>query len=195
MTLTAYGKNAAMAGVAAAATHVGLLEAQTALTAVTGVNSTDTFTKTAHGLSNGDIVVLSSLTGGSGLVAGRPYYVINQAANTFQLALIAGGTAVDLGSDVSSVTVTEYLELSGGSPAYARVTNSWNTAADGNIDNNAVGSDVNVPAGRTVNAIGAYTASSGGNLLDLAIVTPEGPYGSPGLYQLTDYDIHANAAA
>lgn len=77
-----------------------------ALTSVTGSNSTDTFTKSTHGMVNNAQVVLSAKTGGSGLSTTTTYYVVASATNTFQLALTPGGTAVDLGSDVSSVTVT-----------------------------------------------------------------------------------------
>lgn len=194
MTLTALGKNAALGGVTAVITHLGLLQAGTPITGVTGATPS-TFTKTAHGMANGTLLVLSGLTGGTGLVVGRPYYVVSTAANTFQLALTPGGTAVDMVTTVTAVTATTYTEISGGSPAYARVTNSWNTAADGTIDNNVVGADVNVPAAATVNAIGGYSALTAGNLHDLSIVTAEGPYGAQGLYQITDYDINANGLA
>src|SRR3954466_5480891 len=99
MPLTTAGKNAALAGLQSVATFEGLFSKGADITAVTGVTSTDTFTKTAHGLANGDVVTLSSLTGGSLLVAGDPYYIIATAANTFQLALTSGGTAIDLGTD------------------------------------------------------------------------------------------------
>lgn len=80
--------------------------AEPALASVTGVDSTDTFTKTAHGWQNGQSVVLSSLTGGSALSTSTTYYIVNRAANTFQLSTSVGGGAVNLGSDVSSVVVT-----------------------------------------------------------------------------------------
>jgi hypothetical protein len=78
-----------------------------ALTGVIGTNSNDTFTKTSHGLPNGANVVLSALTGGTGLTQylKSGLFVVNTAANTFQLALAPGGTPVDLGSDVSALTV------------------------------------------------------------------------------------------
>jgi hypothetical protein len=82
-----------------------------AITAITGVNSSDTFTKTSHGLVNGDNVVLSALVGGSalaGLTAGG-LFVVAAAANTFQLARVPGGAPVDLGSDVSSVTAQKVV--------------------------------------------------------------------------------------
>ena len=196
MTMTAYGKNAALnSGFAAAATHVGAMSTAAAVTAITGVNSTDTFTKTAHGYNNGDLVKITALTGGSGLVIGRFYYIIGSAANTFQLANTTGGAAVDLVTDVTAMSLVKYTEISGGSPAYARQTQSWNTAVDGSIDNNVVGGDLNIPATATVNALACFSAASAGNVLDVADVTAEGPYGAQGLYQVTDYDVNLNAAA
>ena len=81
-----------------------------ALTSVTGSNSTDVFTKSSHGLTNDTRVRLSAKTGGSGLSTTRDYYVVN-ASTGFQLAETMGGTPVDLGSDVSSVTVTPQTHL------------------------------------------------------------------------------------
>lgn len=192
MPLTTLGKNTALGAVAAAATHVGAFQAGTALTAVTGATPS-TFTKTAHGMANGTVVLFSALSGGSGLVVGRPYFVVNQATNTFQVALLSGGTAVDMVSTVTSATVTPYVEIAYHT-AGARATQSWNTASGGSIDNNVVGASLNIPSGATVNALGAFSASSAGNLHDFATVTAEGPYGANGLYDVTDYDIDLNAA-
>lgn len=73
-------------------------------TGLTGVASTDIFTLTAHGFAIGDAVVIPTLFGGAGLTAGKRYYVIaaNFAANTFQLALTAGGAAVNYTTDVTA---------------------------------------------------------------------------------------------
>lgn len=85
-----------------------------AITAVTGVTSTDTLTKTTHGLPNGANVVLSSLVQSNpALDAAKRFadmakgglFVVNQTANTFQLAVAPGGPVVDLGTDITSVTV------------------------------------------------------------------------------------------
>lgn len=53
-------------------------------------------TKTAHGLPNGTGVSFST-TGGlpTGVTAGTVYYVVNTAANTFNLASVPGGTALN----------------------------------------------------------------------------------------------------
>lgn len=81
-----------------------------ALTSVTGSDSTDIFTKASHGLTNDTRVRLSAKTGGSNLSTTTDYYVVN-ASTGFQLATTIGGTPVDLGSDVSSVTVTPQKHL------------------------------------------------------------------------------------
>ena len=47
---------------------------------------------TAHGLSNGDTVYISTITGGS-LTAGT-YYVVSAGANAFEISLTAGGASV-----------------------------------------------------------------------------------------------------
>lgn len=93
-----------------------------ALTSVTGSNTTDIFTKSSHGLTNDTRVRLSSLSGGSNLSTTTDYYVVN-ASTGFQLATTMGGTPVDLGSDVSSVTVTPQTHLShvGAYRVFARV--------------------------------------------------------------------------
>ena len=58
----------------------------------------DTITETAHGMQDGDSVILSNSGGAlpTGLSAGTTYYVVSAAADTFKLSLTTGGTAVNL---------------------------------------------------------------------------------------------------
>lgn len=69
--------------------------------AVTGEADTEVFSATAHGLLDGQQVALYSLTGGTGISAGI-YYVINRAADTFQLSTTRGGSAAAFTSDISA---------------------------------------------------------------------------------------------
>lgn len=165
-------------------THIGLLDAD-AGKSVTGVASTDVFTSTSHGYANGDLVVLSALTGGAGLTAGDPYFVIGQTTNTFQLARIPSGTAVNFTSDLTAGTVTRQVELSGGSPAYARVTITFTTATTGVLDDSATGGAINVPAGATVNYEAYYSASTAGTLMGIDVASGES-YVAQGTYTVTD---------
>lgn len=76
---------------------------------ITGVAVTITnnrFTKTSHGLSDGDQVVVK---GGedAGFLNTEVYYVVGSASGYFSLALTAGGSAIVPAADVASVTVTE----------------------------------------------------------------------------------------
>ncbi len=69
---------------------------------------TDKITYIAHGLGNADRVKVSCATGGSipgGLSAGVWYYVVNAAADDFQLALTDGGAAIDIASAGSQVQI------------------------------------------------------------------------------------------
>lgn len=58
----------------------------------------DTFTLSAHGLSNGDTIVFSSLGDavGTGLTINTIYYIISSAANTFEISTSSGGVKVDI---------------------------------------------------------------------------------------------------
>lgn len=69
---------------------------------------TDFITANSHGLSNGDIVLLtttSALPGGT--TANTVYYVINKTTNTFQISTSVGGAAVNI-TDAGTGTHTFY---------------------------------------------------------------------------------------
>jgi hypothetical protein len=183
-------------------THVGLM---TAGTAITGVTSADalTFDKTSHGLTTGDLVILTSLTGGSALKAGtannadenaRIYFVIatGLTADAFRVSTIPGGSAEAHGSNVSAVTVTKLTELSGG--AYARVAIAYNTALGGTMDDSTNGAVINVPAAGVVDYVSYHSASSAGKVLAIDKVTQE-TFGAAGTYTLTDSDLDLNQGA
>ena len=76
-------------------------------TVVSGVQTTtgtNLVTKSAHGLLNGQALVIT-VAGASGLTAStQVYYVIGKTTNTFQLATTIGGAAVALSSDASGVS-------------------------------------------------------------------------------------------
>ena len=58
---------------------------------------TDVVTASAHGLTNGQRVRLTSAgTLPAGLSAAIAYYVVNKTTNTFQVSLTSGGAAVDI---------------------------------------------------------------------------------------------------
>ncbi len=75
----------------------------------------ETFTLAAHGLANGDPVVLASLTGGAVgvFVTHTLYYVTNTATNTFTLATKPGGATVAISTD-GGANVYEATTLTGG---------------------------------------------------------------------------------
>jgi hypothetical protein len=183
-------------------THVGL---QTAGAEITSVSSSDalTFDKTSHGLSAGDMVILTEKTGGSALVAGdaananegaRVYFVIatGLTANAFRVSTIPGGTAEAHGSNVTSTKVIKLTELSGGS--YARVSIAYNTAVGGTMDDSTNGAVINVPAAGVVNYVSYHSASTSGKVLAIDKVTQES-FGAAGTYTLTDSDLDLNQGA
>lgn len=180
-------------------TYVGLLTAQTPLTGVTAVASTGIFTKTSHGLSNGDLVILSSLTGGTGLRTAYPYYVIGVSGSTFQLSETSGGAAHAFTVDLSAGTVTKLAEVSGGTPAYARIAIAFNAASEGLLDDSTNGAIVNVPAAGVVDCIGFFSAVTSGTLLAINLSTTLGgtlteeTFGGQGTYTVTDAKLDLNS--
>lgn len=68
------------------------------------IASPGVWTSNGHGLGNGDAVTFTT-TGAlpTGLTAGTSYYVINTAANTFQVAATMGGAAINTSGSQSGV--------------------------------------------------------------------------------------------
>lgn len=184
-------------------THVGLFDQGTPVTGITGETVDDVFDKTSHGFANGTLIVLTEKTGGTGLFAGnadnadensRFYFVVNQAANTFQVAYTPGGAAVDFGTDVTAIKAIPLVELSGGSPAYARKAIAYNNAvAPGTMDDSTNGAIFDVAAGAAVNYVGYFSAVTAGDLLACDRVVEE-VFGAQGTYTLTDSDLDLEAA-
>lgn len=77
--------------------------------AVTFTDSGDTVNRTAHGYQNGQPVVFDTIVTTTGISVDTTYYVVNRAANTFQVASTLGGTALTLTTDGSgTVFLPEY---------------------------------------------------------------------------------------
>jgi hypothetical protein len=112
-----------------------------------------------------------------------------EGKNLMLNALAAAATHMGLHTAVPSTGTPN--EVSGGSPAYARKANTYNTASGGSLDNsNAPVFDV--PGGTTVTHVGFWSASSGGTLYAYAAVTNE-TFGAQGTYTATDADLDLNS--
>ena len=192
MPYTIAGKNEMLDALAALATHCGLFT-KTEITGVSGAESTDLLTKSSHGLSNGDVVVVTLLGAaeGTGLFNDVPYFVVGVAGNDFQLAETSGGTAINFTTDITDCTVTQYVEISGGSPAYARQAVAYAGAALGVADDSTNGAEFDVPAGAIVDAVGWHSASTAGTLYGIEAVTQE-EFTNQGTYTLTDAKLNLN---
>jgi len=99
--------------------------------------------------------------------AGKEAVVAGYAANVAKLALFSTAGGASAGT-----------ELSGGSPAYARIT----PAVTGAGATRALAATFNVPSGATVAGWGAYDSS--GTYVDGGSLTSQ-PFASQGTYALT----------
>lgn len=117
--------------------------------------STDVITATAHGLSNGQRVAVGYTPAKNfGASDVTNYYVINQTPNTFQISTTSGGSAVDLTSDQTGVTIIPSLDgvnsiydtvdpISGGSSGQPS-GNPWGSADYACLGLETVAGDSNV---------------------------------------------------
>lgn len=192
MPYTIAGKNAMLNALGALNTHIGLATA-TAVTGVTGTASTNLLNKSSHGFTNGMLVVVTLLAGGegTGLYNNVPYFVVGVSGSDFQLAETSGGSAIDFSTDIVDCTVTRYVELTGGSPAYARKAIAYNAAAIGVMDDSTNGAAFDVAAAAVVDAVTFWSASTNGTCYAIDPVTQE-TFGSQGTYTVTDADLDLN---
>jgi len=84
-------------------------------------------------------------------------------------------------------------EITGGSPAYARKSLTWNAASGGSktLSNTPT---FDVPASTTVAYVGLWSAVSGGTYYGYIDVTDE-VYAAQGTYQITSGTLDLNATA
>lgn len=124
------------------------------LTGCTTDITNETFTKTAHGLANGDAVVMSSIVTTTGIAVNTIYFVVGVTANTFQVSATLGGAAVNLATGNGSATVTM---------VYAAGAAGTNHARECAL---VVGSGNNTLVASTdASSIGAWTASGGARIV------------------------------
>lgn len=84
--------------------EVTLSGLRTAYASVTGANATGIVTITGSTMTDGMQVILTSLSGGSGVSTGVSYFAVNSTGATCKLATIEGGAAISLGSDITSAS-------------------------------------------------------------------------------------------
>lgn len=98
----------------------------TAVTCTFSIAPTNTVNKVAHGFLNGDLVGFATTgTLPSTIAVGNLYYVVNKTDDTFQLALVPGGTALAF-SSAGTLTNTVYKGLTKSQFA-SNITGTWIT--------------------------------------------------------------------
>lgn len=87
-------------------------DAATIVTGGTAAAATNLVTKASHGLSIGDKVQFTTLTGGTGLSLATDYYVIASGFTTgvFKVSTTSGGSEVDITVDYSAVSFRTIYE-------------------------------------------------------------------------------------
>jgi len=116
-----------------------------------------------------------------------PYSTVGKNAMLDYLAGVAVYVSLhtgDPGDDGSN-------EVSGGDPAYARQSITWNSASSGSLDSSNT-PEFDVPSSTTVAYVGFWSAESAGTFYGAADVTDE-VFAGQGTYTLTDADLDLNS--
>lgn len=89
----------------------------------TFTGGTDMVNATAHGLVNGDQVRFDTVVTTTGINTTIAYFVVNATANSFQVSLTKGGSAVDLLDDgTGSFHKIVHIDILAGNPVYFKLT-------------------------------------------------------------------------
>jgi len=164
------------------------------LAAATAVENSaaGTVIKKANALSNGNVLYFSVLSGGTGLVALRPYYVVGRTSTQFELARTKGGPAIAFTSELKAAS--EYVvvtEMSGG--GYKRIETAFGAAAGGQVEDTTEHA-LKIPAGKTIGAEVYFEGESTGELLGISILATPELYGSEGTYTVKSSESDLNNA-
>jgi hypothetical protein len=81
-------------------------------------------------------------------------------------------------------------EVTGGSPAYARVAIAWSSASAGSMDDSTNGAVFDVPASTTVTWISGWNAAGDTRYFKKAVTSEA--FGAQGTYTVTDADLDLN---
>lgn len=126
--------------------------------AIASVSGGATFNITSHGYPNGTLMTFSLASGGTFYSAGAslttPYYVVNTAANSFQLSLTSGGSAI------TGVTGGSGVQI-GISGAETLATINTNSASKGYYSGWAAAAVLYNPPKRIVCYEGGYQGGPG----------------------------------
>jgi hypothetical protein len=81
-------------------------------------------------------------------------------------------------------------EVTGGSPAYARVAIAWNAASGGSMDDSTNGAVFDVPAGTTVTWVSGWNTAGTVRYFKKQVTSEA--FGAQGTYTVTDADLDLN---
>ena len=130
------------------------------------------FTKTAHGLVNGNTLTLKT-TGAlpTGLLATKTYYVVGAATNTFNLALTSGGAAITTTGTQSGVhtLIGPYTEFASATQAFGSAFRyfkyRYDVAASGGddiVEFKSINAKIDVKQKSDFGAVSAVSGDAGG---------------------------------
>ena len=130
--------------------------ATSAVAAVTGISSSATGNLLSGvALTAGQQVLFTTIPTGSGLTAGKIYYVLSPSGSTFQVAATPGGTALTLGTSTANGTATPAAALTG----LTTYNTTYSSSGNNNLDVQSTGTLTYNPNTIRFNTAGSYTVT------------------------------------
>lgn len=162
---------------------VQLIESKLGLnsfTTFTANSTTDIFSASGHGLSNGDVLIVKSA--GSlppELAIDTRYYVINKTNNTFQLSTTSGGSAINISSNGTGTHSFAVLigvgkalvGASSGKAGYSSLMPSGNVVGDSDAQTLYDKTLITPTIASFINAVHNHQSDAGGGQLGVSALT------------------------
>jgi hypothetical protein len=135
----------------------------------TADQTTDVFTSTSHGYSDGTAVQLLLIEGSSSYAENTTCYIRDATTNTFKIAATAGGAAIDIVKATNSPSV------------FGRISSDWPVAGEVEIGSDAANSVILLS-----HAVNGGTADNAASTTARATyAAPSAASGTPSILQLT----------
>jgi hypothetical protein len=153
----------------------------------------------SHGLADKDIVVFAGLTGGAGLVNGRPYRVKVKSVTEVELFFVEALTEkVEWTSSASAGTGTKLVEVSETRAEYGGAGKSLASeggAAVNGVVKSTTTHTIAVTAPCSYEYVGFWSATSAGTLYAIAAVTKETISASSASVEIKESQLELDAVA
>jgi hypothetical protein len=153
--------------------------------------------KTAHGYNTGDVIVFKTLTGGTGLVAGRPYYVIKNSTSEFEVAwtkaLAEASTGIEFSVEIKEAGTEIFKIVEHTGAKTKRKETAFGAIVNGTCEDTTA-HEIEATSAVTISWGMYWTAETNGELIAVSEIA-EKTLAEADIYKLTNGKLEDTAVA